>query len=162
MENNILEKGPHSTNARAAIMIGSENSWQKPTELTFVNNSFINVGSATTAFVLNWSGVAPRLEGNRLRGQVVLLSDDGLWVHRLRECLGWVKARLLADGPPDERHDSRHVIASGQGVPTGPCPGPSRGRGARSTCWRTGSVWLRQRGYCPAPCRSWFRSGVIR
>jgi hypothetical protein len=94
MENNILEKGPHSTNARAAIMIGSEDSWQKPTELTFVNNSFINVGSATTAFVLNWSGVAPRLEGNRLRGQVVLLSDDGLWVHRLRECLGWVKARF--------------------------------------------------------------------
>ena len=69
-------------------------SSRKPIELTFVNNSFVNVGSAITAFVLNWSGVAPRLEGNRLRGQVVLLSDDGLWVHRLLECLGWVKDRI--------------------------------------------------------------------
>jgi len=94
MENNILEKGPHSTNARAAIMIGGDDSSRKPIELTFVNNSFVNVGSAITAFVLNWSGVAPSLEGNRLRGPVVLLSDDGLWVHRLREYLGWFKARI--------------------------------------------------------------------
>jgi hypothetical protein len=92
MENNILEKGSHSANARAAVMIESADSSRQPTELTFVNNSFINNGGATTAFVLNWSGFAPRLEGNRLRGQVVLLSDEGLWVHRLRQCLGWVEA----------------------------------------------------------------------
>jgi hypothetical protein len=92
MENNVLEKGPHSSNARAAVVIEGAASLRQPMELAFANNTFFNDGGASTAFVLNWGEVAPRLEGNRLRGPVVLLSEDGLWLHRLREGLGWAEA----------------------------------------------------------------------
>ena len=89
MENNTLEKGPHSSNARAAVLVDDIGFYQVP-ELTFANNRFVNDGNATTIFVLNWSSVPPKLDANRLVGHVVAVSEDGISVHRLHEYAGWL------------------------------------------------------------------------
>jgi hypothetical protein len=77
MENNILEKGPYSSNARAAVMIGTEGITQRTGELTFKNNRFTNDMSQCTIFVSNITATEALLTGNKLKGQIVPLSGDG-------------------------------------------------------------------------------------
>ena len=88
MENNTLEKGPHTTNPEAAIMLGTEDTSQSTVELRFTGNSFSNDTGTRTAFVMNWTDATPDLENNRFSGEVTPISSSGYWLHEIRRDLG--------------------------------------------------------------------------
>ena len=77
MENNVLEKGPMSSNWSAAIVIGAEGVTQPTTELLIRNNRFTNDNEHATIFVRNLTATAASLIGNKFRGKVQPLSGDG-------------------------------------------------------------------------------------
>jgi parallel beta helix pectate lyase-like protein len=77
MRDNVLEKGPHSSNARAAIVIGEEGALQPTPELAFVSNRFMNDQSRTTVFVRNLTEIPADLRGNALDGPVDPLLGPG-------------------------------------------------------------------------------------
>src|SRR6185437_769205 len=85
MENNVLEKGPHSSNHSAAVVIEDD----IPPALdppVFANNSFTEDGQRSV-FLLNWSDRAADFEHNSVRGPVTLSSEEGRWLHRIRVLL---------------------------------------------------------------------------
>jgi hypothetical protein len=77
MENNILEKGPKSSNHGAAIVIGAEGVTQPTAELRFAANKFSNDQSYETVFVRNLTATPAVLQGNTFTGSVKPLSGDG-------------------------------------------------------------------------------------
>ena len=99
MENNTLEKGPHTANPATAIMLGQEDTSQATVELRFSGNTFTNDSGTRTAFVTNWTEAAPDLENNQFIGEVTPVSSAGYWLHRLRHGLGQARdtARGLID-----------------------------------------------------------------
>lgn len=98
MENNVLEKGPATSNRRAAIMIGDGNAVYPTPELLFSRNRFANDGNYTTAFVLNWTGTNPAFDGNLLQGKVIEVSSDGMWSHRIRAAIGEIISAIKIIG----------------------------------------------------------------
>jgi hypothetical protein len=77
MRRNMMEKGPNSENATAAVMIGEEGVTQPTRELVFTANRFINDGIGTTIFVRNLTRAEAVLTGNTFAGKVVVLSGPG-------------------------------------------------------------------------------------
>jgi hypothetical protein len=77
MENNVLEKGPMSSNWSAAIVIGAEGVTQPTAELLVKNNRFTNDNEHPTIFVRNLTATAASLIGNQFYGKVQPLSGDG-------------------------------------------------------------------------------------
>jgi parallel beta helix pectate lyase-like protein len=77
MEDNTLEKGPHSSNHSAAIVIGGEGVTQPTEELRISNNSFRNDQTMRTIFVRNLTATPAVLTGNHLSGPVEPLAGDG-------------------------------------------------------------------------------------
>ena len=77
MQNNILEKGPNSSNHGAAIVIGGEGVTQPTAELRISGNTFRNDQSRRTIFVRNLTATPAVLTGNTLTGPVEPLSGDG-------------------------------------------------------------------------------------
>ncbi len=83
MTDDILEKGQHTGNHRAFVMIASDRAVQPTTELVFTRNTVINDTGAATVFVMNWSGTAAWVEGNHIPADVTEVSSAGYWPHRL-------------------------------------------------------------------------------
>ncbi len=77
MRDNVLEKGPQSSNSRAAVMIGEEGVTQPSPELLFVGNRFTNDQPWETVFVRNVTTTKADLRGNTLAGPVRPLSGAG-------------------------------------------------------------------------------------
>jgi hypothetical protein len=68
---NRLEKGPKSDNQNAAIAIGEEGLVYQPAKVLVEQNTFVNVGAYSTAFVWSPLPTPPVLRNNRIRGRVV-------------------------------------------------------------------------------------------
>jgi hypothetical protein len=77
MENNVLQKGPNSSNHGTAISIGAEGVTQRTPELTIKNNKFANDQPGETVFVRNLTATEANLMGNAFKGPVVPLGGDG-------------------------------------------------------------------------------------
>ena len=90
MENNVLEKGPKTSNPKAAVTIGDENTSQPTAELLFRKNDFKNDCGRNTAFVMNWTGTEPSFADNLFHGNVTEVSSGGIWVHRIRVTLSHI------------------------------------------------------------------------
>lgn len=77
MRNNVLEKGPNSSNHGTAIAIGEEGVSHPTPEITIANNKFTNDMNIQTIFVHNITATPAELTGNVFVGKVVPLSGDG-------------------------------------------------------------------------------------
>ncbi len=78
MQDNLLEKGPHSSNRRAAVVIGAEGVTHPTGELRIVGNHFISDVPGGTIFVSNLTQTAATLQGNGLQGAAVPLEGPGI------------------------------------------------------------------------------------
>lgn len=78
MENNVLEKGPASSNHSAAVVIGAEGVTQQTIELKFAGNQFANDATDPTVFVKNITATEAAIIGNSLKGKIIPLSGDGV------------------------------------------------------------------------------------
>jgi hypothetical protein len=77
VQNNTLEKGPHSENADTAISIGAEGVKNPTHELIIRGNSFTNDIGRPTIFVHNRTATPAMLSGNDLHGIVAPLVGSG-------------------------------------------------------------------------------------
>lgn len=84
MSNNVLEKGPKSSNPATAIMLGEETRADPIGELSFSDNRFTNDTGVGTIFIRNWTRAEVKLAGNILAGRTTAVSSDGYFLHRLR------------------------------------------------------------------------------
>jgi hypothetical protein len=84
MVNNVLEKGPKSSNPATAIMLGEEARVPATGEYVFSGNRFSNDTGAATIFIRNWTSVTAKLDGNILGGRTTAVSSDGYFLHQIR------------------------------------------------------------------------------
>lgn len=77
VQDNTMEKGPHSENIDTAISIGAEGVKNPTHELIVRGNNFINDVGRPTIFVLNRTATPAMLSGNDLHGVVVPLVGSG-------------------------------------------------------------------------------------
>lgn len=77
IRNNVLEKGPRSSNRANAIMIGEEGVDQPTNEIVVEGNKFTNDVGQTTTFVHNITATPAQLSGNVFKGPVRPLEGDG-------------------------------------------------------------------------------------
>ncbi len=84
MMNNILEKGPKSSNPATAIMLSEEARSQRIGEFSFSGNRFSNDTGTGTIFVRNWTRAEVKLDGNSLGGRTTAVSSDGYFLHQLQ------------------------------------------------------------------------------
>ena len=75
MRGNILEKGPHTDNAGAAIVIGDEGATNSTPEIRIEDNRFTNRMGRPTIFVRNLTATGAALQANRILGEVNPLSE---------------------------------------------------------------------------------------
>lgn len=80
LQGNTLEKGPNTTNPRAAVLLDAPMGEQGP--LLFRANHFINDTGSSANFIVNWTSGNPVLEGNKLPPGDTELTSWGLWRHR--------------------------------------------------------------------------------
>lgn len=74
---NVLQKGPHSGNPSAAIMIGAEGVNQPTPAILVEDNAFTNQSPSRTALVENRTATPAILRNNRVTGDVRLLRGEG-------------------------------------------------------------------------------------
>jgi hypothetical protein len=77
MEHNTLSKGPHTDNNTTAVAIGEEGVRNPTKSLVIRDNSFTNLLTRETAFVINRTQTPADLTGNKLTGKVVPLKGPG-------------------------------------------------------------------------------------
>jgi hypothetical protein len=77
IERNRMEKGPHSQNASAAIVIGAEGVTRPTRSITVRDNRFVNDLGRPTTFVRNQTSVPASLSGNQVTGPVQALAGPG-------------------------------------------------------------------------------------
>jgi len=80
LQGNTLEKGPNTTNRRAAVLLDAPRGDQG--SLVFRANRFINDTGSSASFIVNWTSGNPVLEGNKLAAGDTELTSWGLWRHR--------------------------------------------------------------------------------
>jgi nitrous oxidase accessory protein NosD len=78
IQDNVLQKGPHSDNPGVVISIGIEGVTNPTRSLVIRANRFTSDLSKPTLFVRNSTTTAADLEGNVLTGQVVPLQGPGV------------------------------------------------------------------------------------
>jgi hypothetical protein len=76
--NNVLGKGPNSSNPRVAVSIGIEGEKNPTTSLVIRDNQFRNDGATETVFVRNSTRTPAELSGNTVSGAVQLLEGPGV------------------------------------------------------------------------------------
>ena len=81
LEGNTLEKGPQTSNRRAAVLLDAPMGDQGA--LVFRANHFINDTGSPANFIVNWTSGNPVLEGNNGASADTELTSSGLWRHRL-------------------------------------------------------------------------------
>ena len=104
MQDNVFEKGPHSSNMAAAVMLGSEADTQDTPELLIERNRFIDDTNAGPAFVMNWTEADAVLHDNQIPPGTTEATSSGRWRHKLRRAGG--EAR---DALKEVYGDLRHV-----------------------------------------------------
>jgi hypothetical protein len=77
MTDNVMEKGPHSSNQATAVSIGAEGVSHRTAELTISGNKFTNDEDRETVFIRNMTATEAALSGNSFKGKVKPLSGDG-------------------------------------------------------------------------------------
>ena len=80
LQGDTLEKGPHTTNPRAAVLLDAPMGDQGP--LVFRANHFVNDTGSAANFIVNWTSGNPVLEANTLAPADTEVSSWGLWRHR--------------------------------------------------------------------------------
>jgi hypothetical protein len=78
MRHNAMEKGPRTSNAGAAVMIGEEGAIQPTPDLRIDANRFVNNAPRGTIFVHNLTTTPAVLSGNTLVGDIQALTGPGL------------------------------------------------------------------------------------
>ena len=86
MSGNILEKGPRTRNARAAIL-ATGTGWGHSDSLVFRQNTLINHSGRPGVFLVNWTRVSPELNQNVIDAKDTAISTQGIWRHRARYVL---------------------------------------------------------------------------
>ena len=77
IRNNVLSKGPRTSNRGTAIFIGPEGDINPSDGHEISNNRFRNMGPSTTAFVRNNTDEEAVLRNNRLAGDTIPLVGPG-------------------------------------------------------------------------------------
>ncbi|MDR7510946.1 MAG: hypothetical protein QN147_02840 [Armatimonadota bacterium] len=77
LRNTTLRKGPDHGNPTAAVMIGAEGVRHPTTSLRVIGNRFENLMPRGTHFVENRTTTPVVVEGNEIRGAVVVLAGPG-------------------------------------------------------------------------------------
>jgi hypothetical protein len=77
MQDNVMEKGPLTSNRRAAIVIGAEGVTHPTQELRIVGTHFTSDVPGGTVFVSNRTTTAATLQGNVLQGRTIALEGPG-------------------------------------------------------------------------------------
>jgi hypothetical protein len=77
MQDNKMEKGPHSENDDTAVAIGAEGAKNPTHELIIRDNTFVNDMARPTSFVHNRTTTPAILSGNHLHGVVTPLVGSG-------------------------------------------------------------------------------------
>ncbi len=77
LANSTLRKGPDHGNPTAAVMLGAEGVRHPTTSLRVIGNRFENLMPRGTNFVENRTGTPVLVEGNTIRGTVVVLAGPG-------------------------------------------------------------------------------------
>lgn len=77
MQDNTMEKGPHSENDDTAVAIGAEGAKNPTNELVIRGNTFTNDMARPTTFVHNRTATPAVLSGNHLHGAVTPLVGPG-------------------------------------------------------------------------------------
>ncbi len=109
MRDNVLEKGPRTSNAAAAVMLGSEANDQDSDELAFERNHFIDDTGQHAAFVMNWTGADAALSGNEIPAGDAAETSRGRWWHKLRGAAGATRD-AVKEGVSDMRHAGGVVL----------------------------------------------------
>jgi hypothetical protein len=80
MKDNVLERGPLSSNANVAVRVMEGSGARAVKTLAFSGNTLRNDTHAPLTFVLNWTGTTARMENNHLPQDVTSVSSAGyLW-----------------------------------------------------------------------------------
>jgi hypothetical protein len=77
LRDSVLRKGPDHGNPTAAVMIGAEGVRHPTISLRVIGNRFENLMPRGTNFVENRTGTPVLVEGNAIRGPVVVLAGPG-------------------------------------------------------------------------------------
>jgi hypothetical protein len=77
LRNTVLRKGPDHGNPTTAVMIGAEGVHHPTTSLRVIGNRFENLMPRGTHFVENRTATPVLVEGNEIRGAVVVLVGPG-------------------------------------------------------------------------------------
>jgi hypothetical protein len=77
MQDCTVQKGPNATDKRAAIMLPDSSA----ASLVFRRNRFFNDTGAPVAFILNWTGATPVLDGNAIPQGDEEVSSSGAFRH---------------------------------------------------------------------------------
>lgn len=77
LRNTRLRKGPDVENPTAAVMLGAEGVRHPTTSLRVIGNRFENLMPRGTHFVENRTATPVLVEGNEIRGPVVVLAGPG-------------------------------------------------------------------------------------
>ncbi len=91
IEDNIMQKGPHTENNSAAICIACEGEYNRGQKVIVRNNTFTNETGNEVVFVKNLTGIAARFDNNTFSGDRTVLVEGSAV-----ECI-----------PEDERIDYR-------------------------------------------------------
>jgi hypothetical protein len=78
IEDSTFQKGPRAANLRAAILL--DGTLGGPVSLR--RNRYVNDTGKPVPFVLDWSNVTPRMEGNTVPRGDAAVSTDGIVAHR--------------------------------------------------------------------------------
>jgi hypothetical protein len=82
MRRNTFEKGPHTDNAGAAVVIGDEGASNDTSEILIADNVFTNRMERPTVFVRNLTKTEATLRANRLIGNLIALAGSGSIIAR--------------------------------------------------------------------------------
>jgi hypothetical protein len=96
LDHNVLEKGPNSSNLRAAIMIGDGDELRPTSSVIAVGNRFTNDTGHPLSFITDWSSGAPVLDKNEFVGDITPIATSGVWAQRAKVLAGDIKAALRA------------------------------------------------------------------
>ena len=77
-----MEKGPHTDNPGAAIVVGDEGVTNNTPEIIIENNMFTNRMDRSTVFVRNLTATGASLRANRIVGNIDPLAGPGTDVAR--------------------------------------------------------------------------------
>ena len=89
MEDCAVEKGPHATNLRAAILLDGHAT----APMTFRRNNYIDDTGTAVPFILDWSDGTPVLDRNTIPASDSEISTAGALAHHLRDTLSTMKAQ---------------------------------------------------------------------